>query len=125
MQRYNIQFNAAHEYKTNTIVTSGWVPVFIACCSAGRPKESQPIGCKTCGRNVGGRVCSGCAVGGCAVGEACVAGHGGLLRMLLLQQLPLPLPLLLLRMLLLLPLSLLLPLLLLLLHCGGGGRLTS
>mmetsp|Transcript_864 Transcript_864/g.2617 ORF Transcript_864/g.2617 Transcript_864/m.2617 type:complete len:211 (-) Transcript_864:471-1103(-) len=29
------------------VVTSGCVPVFIACCSAGRPNESHPIGCST------------------------------------------------------------------------------
>ena len=25
----------------------GWVPVFSAYCSAGKPKASQPIGCNT------------------------------------------------------------------------------
>mmetsp|Transcript_16194 Transcript_16194/g.38514 ORF Transcript_16194/g.38514 Transcript_16194/m.38514 type:complete len:212 (-) Transcript_16194:376-1011(-) len=29
------------------VVSSGCVPVLIACCSAGRPKESQPMGCST------------------------------------------------------------------------------
>jgi hypothetical protein len=24
------------------VVTAGWVPVLMACCSAGRPNESQP-----------------------------------------------------------------------------------
>ena len=30
------------------VVVRGWVPVFLACCSAGRPKASQPIVCRTC-----------------------------------------------------------------------------
>ena len=29
------------------VVASGCVPVLMACCSAGRPKASQPIGCST------------------------------------------------------------------------------
>ena len=30
-----------------SVVARGCVPVFLACCSAGRPKASQPIGCIT------------------------------------------------------------------------------
>ena len=46
------------------VVTPGCVPVWIACCSAGRPKASHPIGWRTsnplhplvAGEDVGGRV---------------------------------------------------------------------
>ncbi len=30
-----------------SVVVRGWVPVFLACCSAGSPKASHPIGCIT------------------------------------------------------------------------------
>ena len=62
------------------VVTRGCVPVSMAYCSAGRPKASQPIGCRTlkprmrlvAGEDVGGGVALGMAdvqAGAAGIGE--------------------------------------------------------